>query len=116
MESKILKIDTNDVNARLFEQNQELFDLIVPNILFLVEEDGKLLFSEDIDWVKTRPYFEATNNGHCIILKSGGYIAAYEFVAMGVKLEKTDFIDTLSELCDYLAEKHDIKSWVNKSK
>lgn len=110
---KLIEIDTNGNNANKFQQNVELYDIITPNILFLVEhDDNKITMSEEIDWVETRQYFHKGRNGHCICFKTGGYIAAQDFSHIGLKVPSDFLGKTLSELCDELAIHHKIESWL----
>jgi len=105
--NKLLQVDTNGENAGGFFQNLELYDLITPEILFLIKDDRDIIFASEIDWEETRNYFDITNNGHCIYLKDGGYIAAYEFDYIGVNTHQ-EFQHTLSDLCEDLIEEHNI--------
>lgn len=116
MKIKLIEIDTNNQNAGKFRNNIELFDLIAPNIVFLVDDSNEVYPSDIVDWNATRPYFEPANNGHCIYFKEGGYIAAYEFKSLAVRLDtlgmEDSMIYTLSDLCDELSEKNNIISWL----
>jgi len=110
--NKLIKVDTNGSNAYKYKQNQELYDVIVPNILFLVDIDDEVYMATEFDWVKTRDYFSEDNNGHCIYFKNGYYISAAEILYICIKT--TYVCDTLSELCDCLAKEYNIESWLNK--
>ena len=116
MKVKLIEIDTNGENASNFTQNIELYDLITPNIVFLIDDCKNIFMSNEFDWGITRRYFHSDNNGHCIYNKEGLYTAAYEFTHIGIKVNKDSYASTLSELCDELAEANNIESWLNSRK
>jgi len=116
MKIRLIEIDTNGDNAYKFTQNVELYDLIVPNIVFLVDDSSNVIMADEFDWEATRKSFYSFNNGHCIYNKEGFYTAAYEFTHIGVKVDENSYVFTLSELCDELAELNNINSWLNSRK
>jgi len=117
-------IDTNNTNynPQKYPWNEELWNIVVPNIKYLEELDG-LQPANEIDWVDTKGYFE-TSNGHCIMHRSGGYVAAYEYEYLWFEeafLEKIcDFTynnQPLSYLLAEIAIKHNINwSYVEEYK
>jgi hypothetical protein len=111
MKLRFIHIDTNGENAGKFHQNEELYDIIMPNLLCLIINNGDVVASGDIDFEKTRPFFKSGNNGHCVYLKDGLYIAAYEFTSMIVSASESSEAHTLSDLCNELAKEHSIRSW-----
>lgn len=110
---KLLEIDTNGENAYKFEQNETLFNIIIPNIIFLVTTEREVIYKERIDWGKTSQYFRVGSNGHCIYLTNGEYIAAYEFTHLVVEFDAItlEYVNTLSDLCDCMANVYDVTSW-----
>lgn len=116
MKIKLIEIDTNGGNSSKFTQNVELYDLITPNIIFLLDNCNNVFMSDEFDWDATRRYFHSDNNGHCILNKEGLYTAAYEFSHIGIKVNDDNYADTLSELCDELAEANNIDSWLSSRK
>lgn len=118
-------IDTNGKNydEKLYSWNEKLWNLIVPNIKYLKTSEG-LQPSSEIDWKRTKSYFE-NSNGHCIIQKESQlYKAAYEYESLYFE---EDFLDKmcnftypfqpLSYLLAEIAIKHNIEwSYVNKYK
>lgn len=113
MKARLIEIDTNGSNSGRFTNNLELYDLITPKIMFLVDDSKEIHLGIEIDWEQTRSYFEPDNNGHCIYFKDkSGYISAADFTHLGVVVDNnSEYVDTLSELCDDLAEAHNITSW-----
>lgn len=115
MTAILIKIDTNGQNAGKFKNSIELFDLIYPIIVFLIDDRNKVYEASMIDWAATRPYFQPDNNGHCIYLKGGGYVPAYCFESMAVYPYLIgvdgDGVCTLSELCEEVAKKNNI-DWI----
>lgn len=87
-------IDTNGNNYQYdkYPYNEELWNIIVPNIKYLGSYEG-LQPTSEIDWDKTRLGFEKSN-GHCIIQKSGGYIAAYEYESLYFE---RDFLNSVAD-------------------
>lgn len=114
MKLKLIKIDTNGENASKFRQNLELYDLIIPNIIFLVDFCNDIFMSNEFDWDATRQYFGEDSNGHCIYNKKGSYTAAYDFSFIGIKVNEDSCANTLSELCDELSHINNINSWISK--
>jgi len=112
----MIEIDTNGNNAHKFTNNLELYDLIIPNILCLIDNSKEAYTSKEINWLATRDSFFPNNNGHCIWIKNEGYIAAYEFEHMIILVEDNSNASTFSELCDELAELHNIQSWIEERK
>ncbi len=114
MKIKLIEIDTNGSEASKFTQNLELFDIITPWIVALINEyDRESTFDYyNIDWEATRPFFEPNNNGHCIKAKGGGYDSAGDFTHILLYVEDESTAETLSELCDELAIKYNINSWI----
>ena len=110
MKARLIEIDTNGSNSGRFTNNLELYDLITPKIIFLVDNSKEIHLGEEIDWEQTRHYFEPDNNGHCVFFKGNlGYQSAAEFTHLGVAMACYD--TTLSGLCDELAKEHNITSW-----
>ncbi len=109
MKARLIEIDTNGSNSGRFTNNLELYDLITPKIMFLVD-GSDIYIGNQIDWEQTRKGFDGL---HCIWLKDGsGYISAADFTQMGVVVDdESEYVTTLSELCDDLAETHNITSW-----
>lgn len=108
-------IDTNNTNYNpdKYPYNEELWNIIIPNIKFL-GSPGELTPASDIDWDSTKPYFK-DSNGHCIYHKSGGYVAAYEYETLWFEEEflnsVADFTypnQALSYLLAEIAKKKDI--------
>jgi hypothetical protein len=118
MKPILIEIDTNGDNFDNYTNNLELYDLITPQILFLLE-DGRIITKwDEIDWERTRKSFTPPDDGHCIwtiddgSLASGGYISARGFSHIGILVDDDCNVATLSQLCDMLAEKHGITSWL----
>lgn len=82
-----IEIDTTGQNEdssykyKKYPYNEQLWNILVPNIKYLGTLEG-LQPSSEIDWAGTKKYFEDGDNKHCIIQKSGGYIAAYEYIEL----------------------------------
>jgi len=79
MKARLIEIDTNGDNSHRFTNNLELYDLITPNIMFLID-GADIYLGSQIDWEKTR-----NDSLHCIWFKDGsGYISAADFTHIGV--------------------------------
>lgn len=113
---KLLKIDTTgNENSLKYPTNIHLFKRIAPKIKYLIEYGGECISAKDIDWVKTSKDFDG-GNGHCIYNTEGTYTAAYNFEYMLVDLDfliDFEWIETLSELCEEVAENFGI-DWREK--
>ena len=113
---RILEIDTNNENSNKFKSNVKLFDLILPNIKYLI--DGDTAYSYDyFNWDRIRESF-LNDDVHCMWLKDENtYISAADFQYIIIDcLPFYDnygyrYVETLSELCDDISEKFNIKSW-----
>lgn len=124
MKTVMIEIDTNGDNFynHNYTNNLELYDLIVPKILFLLLDERIIYKYDEIDWEATRSQFHPDSNGHCIWSVddgghlSGGYTSASEFTHIGLMVDDDSLASTLSELCDELAEKHGITSWIETRK
>lgn len=112
MKAKLIKIDTNGENFNKFVNNTELYDIITPNILFLVDDCGVIFMANEIDWNKTRLWFVPECNGHCV-WTNDGYIASHSLEYIGLNIIDESYADTLSELCDDIANERNILSWIN---
>lgn len=89
-----IEIDTNNAryNQDKYPWNEELWNILVPNIKYLETYEG-LQPSEEINWEKTKIQFKESN-GHCIQQKTGGYVAAYEYTSLYLE---NDFLRSVSD-------------------
>lgn len=100
-----IEIDTNNAryNQDKYPWNEELWNILVPNIKYLETYEG-LQPSEEINWEITKQYFK-DGNGHCIIQKeTGTYIAAYEYTSLYLE---NDFLRSVS---DFIYNKIDLST------
>jgi len=112
MKTRIIEVDTTGDNADKFTNNLELYDLMVPDILMLVDDCRDIVFTDEVDWVQTRKFFEPNNNGH-YIWTNAGCISSCDIKKIIIKVSEDFYGETLSELCDELAKANQIENWIN---
>lgn len=112
---KLIEIDTNGDNHHKFPNNLELFDLIAPRIVAAIADDYEVFTQDDFEYDKIREGLVNSDSLHCIYChknQGGGYTSAADFRYLIVEIdEKLRWIESLSELCDEIAETNNISSW-----
>lgn len=113
---KLIKFDTSNENSHKYKNNLELFNLIIPNIVSIIDDEDTVYSREEIDIERITKGMVESNDLHCVWLNSGYYISIGEIEYLIIEINEKDerdlyWANTLSEFCEELADKYKIDSW-----
>lgn len=116
---KVIVIDTNREDHNRFKSNLELYNLIEPMVVAIIDDNDEVFTRDDINFTVMRENFERDGSIHCVLCHGKSSleytsIADLRYMIVEGDDDEIGYVETLSELCDELAEKYDISSWKPK--